>query len=257
MRPWVVGLLALTLGCEATAPRRSEPAAPPRAEQTDTPEDAAAEDAAPPAEPETVAPDQPTHAASLTANAPAPLCVRMCELQGQARAVGPEVVTRECTARCAKPSGPSAECDTFADEARDRVEAVPMQKRAAKVWAEIAKPAFYCGYSDPLTRGLTAAAVRDASQRDTALRRALDADPFGEDACPTGADLDASATAADAIAACRIDEPESGWQSDVDAATYLSMRAVRLRLEALSLHEGDREILLKTLILSTAISREK
>lgn len=252
MKRRVVGLLVLTLGCEATAPERSEPAARPHEEQTN-----ASEEPAPPVKAEPAAPAERTSAAILTTEAPTPLCVRMCELQGQARAVGPEVVTRECTARCAKASGPSAECDAFAEEARDRVEAVPMQKRAAKVWAEIAKPDFYCGYSDPLTRGLTAAAIRDASQRDAALRRALAADPFGEDACPTGADLEASATAADAVAACRIDEPDPGWQSDVDAATYLSMRAVRLRLEALSLHDGDREILLKTLILSTAISREK
>ncbi len=250
MKPRVVGLLALMLGCEATtAPESSEPATPPQAAQVDAPKQAP-----PPTATETGA---PTRAASLTAHAPAPLCVRMCELQGQARAVGPEVVTRECTARCAKPSGPSAECDAFAEQARDRVEAVPMQERAARVWAEIANPAFFCGYSDPLTRGLAAAAASDPSQRDTALWRARDADPFGEDTCPTGADLETSATAADAIAACRIDEPESSWQSDVDAATYLSMRAVRIRLEALSLGAGDRDILLKTLILSTAVRREK
>ena len=242
-------LVALSLGCEATAPERAEPGAPPTEDAVEP-----AAEVPPPAE-EAPRPEPPP--ASLTAEAPAPLCVRMCELQGQARAVGPEVVTRECTARCAKPSGPSAECDAFADEARARVEAVPMQKRAAKVWAEIAKPAFYCGYSDPLTRGLSAAAVEDPSQRDTGLWRALDADPFGEDACPTGADFEASATAADAVRVCGLDEPDAGWQSDVDAASYLSMRAVRLRLEALSLHDGDRKILLQTLVLSTALARKK
>lgn len=249
MKRTAVGALALTLGCEATAPNTADPTGPPHEERVEAPAKAQ-----PPAEVE------PTHrvpagSTSLLVDA-APLCVRMCELQGQARAVGPEVITRECTARCATPSGPPAECDAFADEARARVEAVPMYERAAKVWAELAKPAFYCGYSDPLTRGLAAAAVRDTSRRDTALRSALDADPFGDEACPTAADLGTSTTAADVITACGFAEPEASWHADVDAATYLSMRAVRARLEALSLHDGDRKILLETLALSTALARE-
>ncbi|MCR9159592.1 MAG: hypothetical protein ACE37F_04535 [Nannocystaceae bacterium] len=240
-----VAVLALTLGCEATSPPRAEPAAPP----ADDPEHVATPE---PPRPE----PEPAPEPAVATRAPVPLCVRMCERQGQARAVGPDVITRECTARCSNPAGVPAECDAFARQARDRVEAVPMQKRAARVWAELAKPAFYCGYSDPLTRGLSAAASQDRAQRKTALEAALASDPFGPDACPTGADLDDAATAADAIDACALEEAPSGWQSDVDAATYLSMRAVRVRLEALSLHEGDRKILLQTLVLSTALAAE-
>lgn len=252
MKPTTLGLLTLLIGCEATAPVPAESSAPPIEQRTKA---AAEQDepAATPREPDSADPRAP----SLVADSPAPLCVRMCELQGQARAVGADVITRECTARCAKPPGPPAECSAFASEARDRVEAVPMQKRATKVWSELSNPAFFCGYSDPLTRGLAAAATDDSSQRATALERALDADPFGDDVCPTHADFEATATAADAIVACKIEEAAAGWQSDVDAASYLSMRAVRLRLEALSLHDGDRKILLQTLVLSTALSREK
>ena len=132
-----------------------------------------------------------------------------------------------------------------------------MRARAAKVWAELAKPEFYCGYGDPFIRGLAAAATDDLAVRTTALRRALEADPFREDTCPTRAEVPADATATQAIGACELEEPSAGWHDDVDAPSYLAVRAVRLRLEAAGLHTGDRKILLDTLVLATALAREE
>ena len=132
-----------------------------------------------------------------------------------------------------------------------------MRERAAKVWAEISRPEFYCGYADPFTRGLATAATDDLADRSTALQRALALDPFRDDTCPTTAAIDAEATAAAAIEACGLADPGTGWQDDVDASSYLAMRAVRLRLEALRLNSGDRALLLDTLVLATALVREK
>lgn len=131
-----------------------------------------------------------------------------------------------------------------------------MNRRAAKVWAELANPAFYCGYQDAFTRGLRTAATKNRAARREALGRALASDPYPLDTCPTAAEVPLDAVAAEAIAACGLDEPAAGWDQDVDAASYLAVRAVRVRLEAVSLYAGDRKILLQTLLLSTAIERE-
>lgn len=131
-----------------------------------------------------------------------------------------------------------------------------MNRRAPKVWSELGDPAFYCGYQDAFTRGLRAAATPNLALRQEALGRALAADAYTLDSCPTGADVPLDATAAKAIEACGVDEPYAGWDQDVDAASYLALRAVRARLEAASLYAGDREILLNTLLLSTALERK-
>jgi len=131
-----------------------------------------------------------------------------------------------------------------------------MNRRAPKVWSELANPAFYCGYQDAFTRGLRAAATANLALRKEALGRALAADPYTLDSCPSGADVPIEATAAEAITACGLDEPYAGWDQDVDAASYLALRAVRVRLEAASLYAADRKILLNTLLLSTALERK-
>lgn len=132
-----------------------------------------------------------------------------------------------------------------------------MNRRAPKVWAELANPAFYCGYQDAFTRGLRTAATADAGARRAALGRALASDPYPLDTCPTAAEVPLDATAAEAIAACGLDEPAAAWRHDVDAASYLALRAVRVRLEAAGLHADDRKTLLQTLLLSTALERER
>lgn len=176
----------------------------------------------------------------------------MCESQGQARAMSADVISRECVARCDTPS--DSPCD--AADARARVESVSMNHRATKVWAELANPAFYCGYQDAFTRGLRAAVTKNVAARRAALGRALAADPYPLDTCPTAAELPLNGTAADAITACGLDEPFAGWDKDVDAASYLALRAVRARLEAAALYTSDRELLLDTLLLSTALERK-
>jgi len=131
-----------------------------------------------------------------------------------------------------------------------------MNRRAPKVWAELANPAFYCGYQDAFTRGLRAAATPNLALRQEALGRALAADPYTLDSCPTGADVPLEGTAAQAIVACGLDEPSAGWHQDVDAASFLALRAVRVRLDAASLSGADRSVLLNTLLLSSALERE-
>ncbi|MGH1341857.1 MAG: hypothetical protein ACRBN8_09920 [Nannocystales bacterium] len=131
-----------------------------------------------------------------------------------------------------------------------------MNRRAPKVWAEVANPAFYCGYQDAFTRGLRAAETPDLALRRKALGEALAADPFPLDTCPTAAEVPLDGTAADAIAACELSEPSAAWDHDVDAASYLARRGVRVRLEAAGLYAGDRKILLDTLLLSTALERK-
>lgn len=229
--------LLLWCGCEAAPP---SPAPAPETPAAPTPAPAAAEPASTP---------EPTPA--LQPPAPPSLCVRMCEHQAQARAVGADMIRRDCDERCA--TGPTDTCKEAAREARARVEAVPMRKRAARVWAELAKPDLYCGYSDPLLRGLSAAATDDLASRADALARALELDPFETAGCP----LPPDATAATAIAECELDEPAEPWHPDVDATSFFAIRAVRLRLEALGLHADDRRILINTVVLSTALGREK
>ncbi len=131
-----------------------------------------------------------------------------------------------------------------------------MNRRAPKVWLELANPAFYCGYQDAFTRGLRAAATANLASRKEALGRALAADPYPLGTCPAAADLPLDASAASAIAACGLIESSAGWDHDVDAASYLALRAVRLRLEATGLYATDRKVLLHTLLLSTALERE-
>ncbi len=131
-----------------------------------------------------------------------------------------------------------------------------MKRRAAKAWSEFGDPAFYCGYQDALTRGLRTAATPDLASRQAALWRALAADPYALDTCPSAASVAHDANAADAIAACGLEEPYAEWGKDVDAASYLALRAVRLRLEAAGLDGSDRRILLDTALLSTALERE-
>lgn len=132
-----------------------------------------------------------------------------------------------------------------------------MRRRAAKAWAELAEPGFYCGHSDPFIRGLGAAATEDAHARVDALRAALAADPWPADACPTQAPIPADATAADAMRLCGLEEDAASWRDDVDAMTYIARRAVQVRLEAARLLDGDREIVLNTLLLSTALAGKK
>ena len=86
--------------------------------------------------------------------------------------------------------------------------------------------------------------------------RALAAKPYPLDTCPTGAESPAGATTPDAIAGRGLSEPDAAWHQAVDAANDLAMRAVLLRLEAANLHDEDRQRLLNTLILSTALSHK-
>lgn len=233
----------LVLGCEPTPPEAST-----------SPVESATQPAEPkPSEP-VPAPAEPSPAPQPTAEAPAPLCIRMCTLRAQARAVGPEAIARDCEKHC---EAPPSDCPAFGKEARTRVEVGPMHERAPKVWAEISKPEFYCGYSDPFTRGLAAAATKDRVARALALTDALDLDPFPKDACPSGNPLPKGGTATDAIAACAIDEAPASWHQDVDATSFLAIRAARLRIDALGLDTGDRKILLNTLVLATALAAEK
>ena len=249
-RAWLALMVAL-VGCDAptTPPEPDAPAA-----QAHDPSPAVPEKAHEPteaSEPTDRGATPPTPLDAPTAS----LCERMCIARGQARAMSADFVARECAERCA---GPAPEgCEAAAREARARIEAVPMRKRAAKVWAELAKPSFYCGHTDAFIRGLAAAATDDLDARSDALMRALKADPWATDTCPTMTPLDTQATATDAIAACGLSDEAAGWHDDVDAATFLANRAVTLRLQASKLHEGDRAIVLKTLLLSTAIVREK
>ncbi len=247
-------VLALLFACEAAPTSSREPSnrPPEPAPQPPTASPLAPDvDAAKP-QPSESAPKLANPANALQPAAPS-LCVRMCEAQGQARAVAAAVVSRECRARCKNPS--DAPCS--AAEARARVESVSMNRRAPKVWAELANPAFYCGYQDAFTRGLRTAAAANGDVRRAALGRALASDPYPLDTCPTAAEVPLDAVAAEAMAACGLDEPAAGWHQDVDAASYLALRAVRVRLEAASLYAGDRKILLQTLILSTALERER
>lgn len=249
--------LAFSLACEAAPTPRPEPShRPPQHPEPPTeprgasdPEVADPDVAAPEAQPAAAASPDPTHALQP---APASLCVRMCEAQGQARAMAAEAISRECSTRCENRS--DSPCD--ASEARKRVESVPMKRRAAKAWSEFGDPAFYCGYQDALTRGLRTAATPDLASRQSALWRALDADPYPSDTCPAAAEVASDATAAQAIAACGLEEPHADWDEDVDAASYLALRAVRLRLEAAGLDGADRRILLDTALLSTALERK-
>ncbi len=242
-----VGLL---VACE---PSPSQTDAPSPAEHPAAPAPALEPEPTPAASPQSET-NRPAHSASTTGPS---LCVKMCEVQGRARAVAAEVVRRECTARCQGNPTPTQECLDAAKQARTRVEAVPMQARAPKAWAVVGNADLMCGYSDPFTQILDRAATDDGPARQTALIAALDADPFAAETCPSGTPpVSADATATDAIASCGLDDPPEGWHAHVGALTFLAVRAVRLRYAALGLETGDHGTLLDILTLASALERE-
>ena len=105
-------VLVLAFGCDTT------PAEPPA-----SPAEVAMPEVAAPSPAEEPVPEDDAPAI------PEPLCVRMCTLHAQARAVGPEVIQRDCERGC--DTRPHPDCKAGASEARARVEAVPMRERAA------------------------------------------------------------------------------------------------------------------------------
>lgn len=183
-----------------------------------------------------------------------------------ARAVGAELIAAECKSECTTADETDATSEACAKDvraARAMVEKVSMQNRAPKAWKALGDPKTHCGYRDPFLAALKKAAVDDRDKREQALHRALKSDPFFETLCPRQPDLldriQSDALDVFAVAdACGlpVEESKRDAHRDIAPGTYLAVRAVSARWEALGLRSPTHRVLLNILLLASALEGE-
>lgn len=208
----------------------------------------------------------PPTVAAAPADRSAAFCEAMCQRRQMARPVGAELIAAKCKAECSTPDDAdttSKACGEDVQAARATVERVAMRRRAPKVWAALADPKTHCGYSDPFIKALGKAAVDDLTKREEALARALGDDPFFATLCPGQPDvlqkIDTDALDVFAVAeACGLPLGDASPQAhrDIGPWTYLAVRAVSARWEALGLRSPTHRILLNILLLASALEGE-
>ncbi len=249
-----------TSGSAVTAsPPVPAPSTPSKTDEEDRANEAPA---APPPPPE---PAPATEPAPLEPTKPdiADLCQSLCVQRNQMRAVAEEVIDAECRDRCAKDRDVDPTCVAAAKKFRATLEAKPMRARARRFWTLLADPALSCGADDPVLTGLAAASRNeDPAARTAAMRAQLMADPFLEVTCPAGVEAlakPALQTSVDALVEhCPIANATVGASihQDLDPVTFLAVEVIRTHWRALGATTGDHEIMLATLLLSTALNHE-
>jgi hypothetical protein len=245
---------ALALGCSPEPPAPAE---------TPTATPAATKSEAAPA-------PKPAPATEAEPSAPAADdCVTQCVDQRRMEAVAAEVIEAKCRAACADPApAPEADaaCVAAATAARKKIEAVPMPKRAPRVFAALADPAVSCGSTDPVLAALAEAghpADRDA--REAALAAALRADPKFTSLCPAGtrvldevAGQPADDRVAWLLAECPIDDEHAGeaLYRDLGPMTYLAIETIARRWQDAGATTSTHAIMLDILRLSSGLEGE-
>jgi hypothetical protein len=124
----------------------------------------------------------------------------------------------------------------------------------------LSDPALSCGVTDPVLVGLSVAwGERDPGRRSAAMRAQIVADPWIEWTCAAGAAvLDEVDTVDALVERCPIAgaSPGASIHGKLDPVTFLAVEVVRTHWRALGATSSDHEILLSTVLLSTALGNE-
>ena len=142
-----------------------------------------------------------------------------------------------------------------------------MARRAPALWSHVGDSELSCGHSDSLLGALgRAGSLRDPSRREEQLRDALAADPWLDRWCPAAAELlhtveglPPGGGITRLIEGCPLEGVDASMPvyRDLSPMTFAAIEVLRLRWAAVGATSSDHDILLDTLMLSSALESER
>ena len=138
-----------------------------------------------------------------------------------------------------------------------------MRARAELFWVELSKADLSCNVRDSVFERLAKAAREpDPTRRTRAMRAEIESDPWLTLTCPAGVEAlnkPALRSSVDAIVReCPIVDAKPGIPiyEDLDPVTFLAVEVVRTHWKAAGARSSDHDILLDTVLLSTALAND-